>query len=216
MTDEFGLSSFDERKKTHLELTVQEAETILLRRRKERAQINELTKKFTELLFQALQSAVYDLRERGLNELGEPRYVDHPAGGGRKALRIAVEDWSIMFVPLVGAARPNIRDEAQIPGVSFKQVCGRIAVFIGSEPNETSFYDFLILADGSWFAWGYGWPRQDSTIDDTDFKLLAYELISSFIKDIFVTWRVRSDTTLGDAMDARRRAYVFGLPGDEK
>ena len=215
MTDEFGLSSFEGRKTSHLEQTVQEAETILLRRRKERVQITERTQKFTDMLFQALQSAIYDLRERGLTELGEPRYIDHPAGAGRKALRIGIEDWSIMFVPLVGAARPNIRDEAQIPGIAFKQICGRIAVFIGSEPGEESFYDFLILADGSWFAWGYGWPRQDSTIEDTDFKLLAYELISSFIKDIFVTWRVRDDTTLGDAMDARRRAYVFGLPGDE-
>ena len=88
-------------------------------------------------------------------------------------------------------------------------------MFIGSDPSEESFYDILILPDGSWFAWGYGWPRQDSTIEDTDFKLLAYELLGSFIKDIFVTWRTRGETTLSDAMDARRRSYVFGLPGDE-
>ena len=121
----------------------------------------------------------------------------------------------VSFVPLVGAARPNIRDEAQIAGASFKQICGRIAVFIGSEPDEESFYDFIILPDGSWFAWGYGWPRQDSTIDETDFTLLAYGLLNSFVKDIFVTWRARRDTTLGMAMDARKRSYVFGLPGDE-
>jgi len=213
--DEFGLSSYEERKQSQLENSVQQAETILLKRRKEREKITELTEKFTDILFKALQGAIYDLRERGLNEMGEPRYIDHPAGGGRKALRIAIEDWSIIFVPLVGAARPNIRDEAQIPGIAFKQICGRVAVFIGSEPTDNSFYDFLILADGSWFAWGYGWPRQDSTFEDTDFKLLAYELLGSFVKDIFVTWRTRSETTLADAMDARRRAYVYGLPGDE-
>jgi hypothetical protein len=215
MMDEFGLDNFEQRKQTHLEQTMQDAEAILLRRRKERELINDRTKKFTDLLFQALQAAIVDLRERGLTELGEPRYIDHPAGGGRKALRIGIEDWSIIFVPLVGAARPNIRDEAQIPGIAFKQICGRVAVFIGSDPSEESFYDFLILPDGSWFAWGYGWPRQDSTIEDTDFKLLAYELLGSFVKDIFVTWRIRDETTLGDAMDARRRSYIFGLPGDD-
>ncbi len=112
-------------------------------------------------------------------------------------------------------ARPHIRDEAQLPGIAFQQICGRIAVFIGNEPSEEAFYDFLILSDGSWFAWGYGWPRQASTIEETDFDMLAYALLNSFIKDIFVTWRPRRETTLGAAMDARRRAYVFGLPGDE-
>ena len=115
--DEFGLTnSFEERQKSKLEQSIQEAETILVRRRNERAQILERTQRFTDMLFQALQSAIYDLRERGLTELGEPRYIDHPAGGGRKALRIGIEDWSIIFVPLVGTARPNIRDEAQNSG----------------------------------------------------------------------------------------------------
>jgi hypothetical protein len=211
MTD-FGLEN---RQKSELEYTIEELQRIVLERRKQRDHVTNLTKKFADNLFNALHSAVLDLRERGLAELGEPRLVDHPAGGGRRALQIPIEDWNIIFVPLVGAARPNIRDEAQIHGAAFKQICGRIAVFIGSEPTEESFYDMIILPDGSWFAWGYGWPRQDSTMEDTDFTLLAYALLNSFVKDIFVTWRPRRDTTLGVAMDARKRAYVFGLPGDE-
>ncbi|MBZ0303999.1 MAG: hypothetical protein K8J31_29945, partial [Anaerolineae bacterium] len=198
-----------------LERAVSEVERILLERRRQREYVSNLTRNFADRLFDALKAAIFDLRDRGLVELAEPRLVDHPAGGGRRALQIGIEDWGIIFVPLVGTARPNIRDEAQIPGAAFKQISGRIAVFIGSDPAEESFYDFIILSDGSWFAWGYGWPRQDSTIEDTDFKLLAYALMNSFIKDIFVTWRPRRDTTLGVAMDARKRAYVFGLPGDD-
>ncbi|HLV37007.1 MAG TPA: hypothetical protein VKY59_17920 [Spirillospora sp.] len=209
---DFGL---EDRQKKELDNTIAELQQLLLERRKQRNHLNELTRNFTDRLFAALQSAVLDLRERGLTELGEPRLIDHPAGGGRRALQIPIEDWAIIFVPLVGTARPNIRDEAQIPGAAFKQLCGRIAVFIGSDPAEESFYDFIILPDGSWFAWGYGWPRQDSTIEDTDFTLLAYALLNSFVKDIFVTWRPRRDTTLNVAMDARKRAYNFGLPGDE-
>jgi hypothetical protein len=201
--------------KKELDHLMDEVETLLIARRKRRERIEKLSKTFTENLFQALQSAVYELRKKGLTELGEPRLIDHPAGGGKHALQIPIEDWGIIFVPLSGAARPNIRDEAQIPGAAFKEICGRIAVFIGSDPDEESFYDFLILADGAWFAWGYGWPRQDSTMDNTDFTLLAYALINSFVKDIFVTWRTRSQTTLSSAMDARKRVYAFGLPGDE-
>lgn len=212
MTD-FGL---EDREKKALALAVEELERILLERRRQREFVTNLTKNFSEKLFNALKTAIYDLRERGLIELGEPRLIDHPAGGGRRALQVPIEDWTIIFVPLVGTARPSIRDEAQIPGQAFKQICGRIAVFIGSEPTEESFYDFIILSDGSWFAWGYGWPRQDSTIEDTDFNLLAYALLNSFIKDIFVTWRPRRETTLNMAMDARKRAYTFGLPGDEQ
>jgi hypothetical protein len=199
--------------KTH-ERLVAEMEIVLKDRRSRRQRIIELTKVFTELLFQGLQTAVLDLRQRGLTELGEPRLVDHPAGG-RRALQIPIEDWSIMFVPLVGVARPNLRDEAQIPPMAFKELCGRIAVFIGSDAERRAFYDFLILADGAWFAWGYGWPRQDATMDNTDFNELAYELLNSFIQDIFVTWRTRDETTLGAAMDARNRVYNYGLPGDE-
>jgi hypothetical protein len=205
----------EDRQKKQLDYTIEELERVLLERRKQREHVASLTRNFCDRLFTALQTSVLEMRSRGLNELGEPRFIDHPAGGGRRALQIPIEDWGIIFVPLIGAARPNIRDEAQIAGSNFKQVCGRIAVFMGNEPNEESFYDFIILPDGSWFAWGYGWPRQDSTIEDTDFTLLAYGLLNSFVKDIFVTWRPRRETTLGMAMDARKRAYVFGLPGDE-
>lgn len=190
-------------------------ETILLQRREQRAFLQKQTSAFTEALFGALQSTVLECREKGLIELGEPRLIEHPAGGGRRALQIPIEDWSVIFVPLVGTAWPNIRDEAQIPGSSFKELCGRIAVFIGSEPDAPSFYDFLILPNGSWFAWGFGWPRQASTIEETNFKALAYELLASFVKDIHTRWRPRDMTLLGNAMDARKRAYLFGLPGDE-
>ena len=205
----------DDRSQKERDQAIAEIERLLAERRSQREFVTVQTEVFTEKLFNAIHAAVLDLRRRGMSELGEPRIIDHPAGGGRRALQLAIEDWSIIFVPLVGVARPNIRDEAQIPGVFFKQICGRIAVFIGNDPLEESFYDILILSDGSWFAWGYGWPRQASTIDETDFEMLAYALVNSFVKDIFVTWRTRNQTTLGAAMDARKRAYVFGLPGDD-
>jgi hypothetical protein len=199
----------------HDEKTFHLLENILLNRREQRAYLNQQTASFAESLFGALQQVVYECRERGLAELGEPRLVEHPAGGGRRALQIPIEDWSVMFVPLVGTAWPNPRDEAQIPGAAFKELCGRIAVFIGSEPEAPSFFDILILSNGSWFAWGYGWPKQAATLEDTNFKALSYELLASFVKDIHTTWRTRGNTPLGAAMDARRRAYTFGLPGDE-
>lgn len=212
MTD-FDLT--DNRPQKERDQTIAEIERVLGERRKQRQFVIRQTEAFTEKLFNALHAAVLDLRQRGMTEMGEPRTIEHPAGGGRRAFQVSIEDWGIIFVPLVGVARPNIRDEAQIPGVFFKQICGRIAVFIGNDPLEESFYDFLVLSDGSWFAWGYGWPRQASTLDETDFDALAYALLNSFVKDIFVTWRTRRETTLGAAMDARKRAYVFGLPGDE-
>jgi hypothetical protein len=186
-----------------------------MQRRQQRAFLQQQTSEFTQALFEALQTAVLECREQGLTELGEPRLIDHPAGGGRRALQIVIEDWSVIFVPLAGTAWPNARDEAQLPGAAFKELCGRIGVFIGGDPETPAFYDFLILPNGSWFAWGYGWPRQASTLEETDYRALAYELLASFVKDIHTTWRTRDNTPLGVAMDARRRAYVFGLPGEE-
>lgn len=213
MTDEFD--SLSPSREKLAQQALQDIEGVILDRRKQRQFVQQQTNEFVRELFSALHAVVVECRERGLSELGEPRYIEHPAGGARRALQIPIEDWSVIFVPLVGTARPNIRDEAQIPGTFFKQISGRVAVFIGSEPESDAFYDFLVLPNGAWFAWGYGWPRQASTIADTDFKMLAYSLLSSFIRDIFTTWRARADTTLGAAMDARRRAYLFGLPGDE-
>jgi hypothetical protein len=197
------------------ESAYQTLESILLMRREQRSYLIQQTTLFSEALFGAIQTAIYECRERGLTELGEPRLIDHPAGGGRRALQVSIEDWSVIFVPMNGTAWPNARDEAQIPGSAFKELCGRIGVFIGSEPDSPSFFDFLILPNGSWFAWGYGWPRQGATLQDTNFRALAYELLASFVKDIHTTWRTREETVLGAAMDARRRAYSFGLPGDE-
>jgi hypothetical protein len=213
MADEFD--QIDERREQQVQQALQDIENVLLERRRQRQFVLKKTNQFVTELFNALQAVVLECRERGLTELGEPRLIEHPAGGGRQALYLPIEDWNVTFVPLVGTARPNIRDEAQIPGMLFKQIAGRIVVFIGSEQDSTAFYDFLVLPTGAWFAWGYGWPRQASTVEETDFKMLAYGLLSSFIKDIFTTWRTREATTLSAAMDARRRAYVFGLPGDD-
>jgi len=190
-------------------------EEIFTQRRAQRDYLTSRVSAFIDALFATFQTVVEECRQRGITELGEPRLVDHPAGGGRRALQIPIEDWSVIFVPLVGLARPNIKDEAQIPGAAFKELSGRVAVFIGSEPDTNAIYDFLILPNGSWFAWGYGWPRHGSTIEETNFEALCYELLASFAKDIRVTWRPRAETTLGTAMDARRRPYTFGLPGDD-
>lgn len=206
---------YESRQKSEIQRVQDEMEAILLERRKQREFVRQQTQQFTDSLFTALQATTIECREKGLTEIGEARLIDHPAGGGRRALQIPIEDWSVIFVPLVGISRPNIRDEAQIPGFFFKQPAGRIAVFIGNEPETISFYDFLILANGSWFAWGYGWPKKAETIGETDFKLLAYGLISSFVKDIYTTWRTREETSLSYAMDARKRGFTFGLPGDE-
>lgn len=207
--------NFESSREDYYTATLKELESLIQDRRREREFVNKQLNLFTSSLFGALQSVVIEARERGLTELGEARLVDHPAGGGRRALQIPIEDWSVIFVPMVGLARPNIRDEAQIPGTFFKQNCGRVAVFIGNEPESESFFDFLILPNGAWFAWGYGWPRQAATIEETEFKPLAAGLITSFIKDIFRTWRTRDETFLAQSMDARKRAFVFGLPGDE-
>lgn len=209
------MTDFEEQQEKVTDRALKILETILVQRRQQRAYLMKQTAAFADNLFNALQTAIYECRERGLTELGEPRLIDHPAGGGRRALQITIEDWSVIFVPLVGTAWPNPRDEAQIPGSAFKELCGRIGVFIGSEPETPAFYDFVILSNGSWFAWGYGWQRQAAAIEETNFPALAYELLASFVKDIHTTWRTRDATLLGSAMDARKRAYVFGLPGDE-
>jgi hypothetical protein len=177
--------------------------------------IEKLTREFTRQLFGALESSIQSLSASGVSSLGKPRRIAHPAGDWRQALQIYIDEWSVIFVPLLGIGWPNPRDEARISPSKFKEHCGRIAVFWADEPSETSFYDFLIFEDGSWFAWGYGWPRTQDTLESTDFETMAYELLTSFVRDIHTTWRPRSETTLSQSLDAKRRAFRFGRPGEE-
>ena len=185
-------------------------------RARTQAVLNRHIKEFTSRLFGALETALAELAAANVPGLGKSRRLVHPAGGGREGLQVFIEDWSIIFVPLPGLARPNVLDEARIPPSQFKEGCGRIGVFLTDEPDATAFYDFLIFQDGSWFAWGYGWPKQQSDIDSTDFEGLALELIDSFVKDIFMVWQSREQTALAAALDAKKRAYSFGLPGEEQ
>ena len=178
--------------------------------------LNNNLKEFSTRLFAALENVLNEVAASGTPGLGKPRRLVHPAGAGREALQIFIEDWSIIFVPLLGFARPNAADEARVPPGQFKELCARIAVFLTDDPGGDAFYDFIIFQDGSWFAWGYGWPKQQDDIESTDFDALAVDLIHSFIKDIFVTWNTRSGTPLSTAMDARKRAYVYGLPGEDR
>ena len=186
------------------------------RRAEARAVLENNLREFSNRLFAALEKVVAELQAEGIPGLGKTRRLVHPAGGGREGFQLFIEDWSIIFVPLVGFARPNMRDEARIPPIQFKELCARIAVFLTDDPQTESFYDFIIFQDGSWFAWGYGWPKQQSDIESTDFEELSLELIYSFVKDIFITWNTRNDTLLASSMDTKKHPYTFGLPGEDR
>jgi hypothetical protein len=189
----------------------------------QRLRVETLMEKFTQRLYEAFEKSIADATASGIPGFGKPRRIPHPAGDWRQALQIFIEDWSVIVVPLIGAAWPNPRDEARIPTVKFKEECGRIAMFLGDDPNGEAFYDFLIFSDGSWFAWGFGWPRVADDIEQTHFDTMSSELLTNFVKDIHVTWRPRRllaegpllGTTLSASLDAKKRVYTFGLPGEE-
>ncbi len=191
-------------------------EQILQERAATYAALSEKLTVFSERLFSALEAVLEDARQRNIPGLGKSRRLMHPAGGGREGLQIFIGDWSIIFVPLTGFARPNALDQARIPSAQFKEHCARIGVFLTDDPNGHAFYDFIIFADGSWFAWGYGWPKQQADIESTDFEALAGELLYSFVRDIFLTWNPRAETTLAASMDPKQRTYLFGLPGEDR
>ncbi len=180
------------------------------------AALNENLKVFSGQLFAALENALAELQEQQVIGMGKSRRIAHPAGNGREALQVFIEDWSIILVPLMGLARPNAKDEAVISNALFKEPCARIAVFLTDDPQGRAFYDFIIFEDGAWFAWGYGWPKQQADIENTDFDGLAIELLHSFVKDIFTTWNIRAETALASALDPKRQAYIFGLPGEAR
>ncbi len=201
---------------------INELKKELTRRIEQREQVERMMQLFTQRLFENFETAIAQVMSSGTPGLTKPRRIPHPAGDWRQALQIFIEDWSVIIVPLVGAAWPNPRDEARINTAKFKEPCGRIALFLGDDPNAESFYDFLIFADGSWFAWGYGWPRIADDINATNFETMAFELLTSFVKDIHTTWRPRKmtaianiGTALNQSLDAKKRAYHFGLPGEE-
>lgn len=189
-------------------------DSLMRQREQTRAILEEALRDFSSRLFEALEQALTEIAQAGVPGLGKYRRLAHPAGG-REGFQMFIDDWSIIFIPLQGFARPNPLDEARIPSVQFKEPCARIAVFLTDNPQGDAFYDFLIFQDRSWFAWGYGWPRQQSDIESTDFEALALELIYSFTKDIFKTWHPRKNTLLAAALDAKKRGYAFGLPGEE-
>jgi len=180
-----------------------------------RAALDYALKEFSTRLFTALEHALDALVKAGVPGVGKYRHLAHPSGG-REGFQMFIEEWSIILMPLPGLARPNLLDEARIPAAQFKEPCARIAVFLADNPQASAFYDFLIFQDHSWFAWGYGWPKQQSDIENTDFETLAMDLVYSFVKDIYRTWHTRNETALAAALDAKRRCFSFGLPGEER
>jgi hypothetical protein len=193
----------------------QSIQTIMEQRAHLRATLDQHVTEFTDRLFTAIETVQGTLEQAGVPDIGKSRRIKHPASGGQEGLQLMIEDWSIIFVPLLGIARPNSLDEARIAPAQFKEPCGRIAVFLTDDRTASAFYDFLIFQDRSWFAWGYGWPKQQSDIDNTNFEALALELLQSFVEDIFKTWYTRQDTSLEVALDAKKRAFEYGLPGED-
>jgi hypothetical protein len=187
-------------------------------RQQDYERLDTLLQVFTQRLFKGFEEAIQIVQETGIPNIGKPRYLAHPAGDWRKVMQLPIEDWRIVIVPLQGYAWPNINDEAMIPGSAFKEPCARLAFFLmqNEDPSALAFYDAIILLNASWFAWGYGWPKQQDDVESTNFTTLALDMLASFVKDVHVTWSIRSETTLTRAMDAKRRAYDFGLPGSNQ
>lgn len=200
---------------------IEQIREMMGKRKQERDQLEHVLQTFTKRLYDGFQQAVKVLHEHSVevDEIGEPRALKHPAGDWRTILQLFIEDWSIFIVPMLGAAWPNIRDEAMIPGSAFKEVCGRIGFFLSKshepEKERVAFYDIIVLLNSSWFAWGYGWPKQQADTEATNFESLALEMLASFTKDIHLTWASREETRFAETMDPRLRAYKFGLPGEE-
>ncbi|MBN2470934.1 MAG: hypothetical protein JXN59_09430 [Anaerolineae bacterium] len=195
-----------------------EIRAVMSRRQEQHARLEQLLETFTSRLYEGFEQALTMARQAGVESINQVRYINHPAGGWRRALQIGIDDWRIVIVPLAGAAWPNANDEAMIPGVAFKEPSARLAFFLmqADDPQSSAFYDVIILLDGAWFAWGYGWPKQQDDLEHTDFTALALDLLASFVKDIHLTWATRDGTTLANAMDARRRVWRFGLPGQDE
>ncbi len=188
----------------------------MVQRSQAEAVLDRLLKDFSGRLFGALERVLDSIAAAGIPGIGKYRRLVPPGGEGREGFQLFIEDWSIIFVPLRGHARPNLQDEPRILAAQFKEDCARIAVFLTDDPRGTAFYDFLLFPDESWFAWGYGWPKQQAHIDHTDFEGLALDLIHSFVKDIFVTWDERGSTVLSTAIDPKKRCYIYGLPGEDR
>ena len=195
---------------------INELNNLMVLRNQEREELGRNVREFANRLFTGFEQVLEELKASGVPGLGKSRRLVHPAGGGREGFQLFIEDWSIIFVPLLGLARPNRGDEAPLLPVQFKELSGRIAAFLNDDKSGVSFYDFLVFNDRSWFAWGYGWPKQHSDIESTDFNSLALDLLQSFVKDIFTTWHIRERTTLGMALDTKTRAFEFGIPGEEE
>lgn len=188
---------------------------IMARRAQTHAILDRNMREFCNRLFSAIETVLAIIKTTNITGFGQSRRLAHPSGGAMEGLQVFIEDWSIILMPLRGYARPNATDDARIPPQQFKELCGRIAVFLTDDRDSNAFYDFLIFQDRSWFAWGYGWPKQQSDIENTDFEALALELLHNFAQDIFMTWNTRDATVLKAALDAKQRAYTFGLPGEE-
>src|SRR5512147_3070323 len=114
---------------------INELKKELTLRVEQREQVEHLMQVFTQHLFENFESAIAQVMASGTPGLGKPRRILHPAGDWRQALQIFIEDWSVIIVPLVGAAWPNPRDEARIDSAKFKEPCGRIALFLGDDPG---------------------------------------------------------------------------------
>ncbi len=97
----------------------------------QRNAIEQIMQSFTARLYDAFEAAVAQTTASGVPGLGKPRRIPHPAGDWRQAMQLFIEDWSVIIVPLAGAAWPNPRDEARIASAKFKEPCGRIAFFLG-------------------------------------------------------------------------------------
>lgn len=189
------------------EQVIKEMQQAMQQRSQLREEILDALKHFTNSLFIALEKAVAVAQQSGIQAFNTPRRLAHPGGNGLSILQLFIEDWSIVLVPLMGVARPALKDEAQVPGARLKEPTGRIAAFLSEDPSTAAFYDFLVFHDGSWFAWGYGWPRQQATLEDTDFEALAFELLFSFGRDIYTVWPTRAETVLKQATDKNRPSY---------
>ena len=84
----------------------------LLARKKQRDALDLVMRDFTPRLFDAFEESIRQATELGAPNFGKPRRIAHPAGDWRQALQIYIEDWSVIFVPLVGSAWPPFFNKA--------------------------------------------------------------------------------------------------------
>ena len=165
-------------------------------------------KTFARVLYDSIEYLFTELNNRHVTGISAPQR--NVLDSEIESLRFSWKGFEFLFVPFNAVATPS-RDECRVDEQTRQTKSGRLVVFmhpLEHPEHGDAVYFFDVFSNGTWSAWGLGYPVMKNSITSEIVREVVLKLIDSLLT-MPSEWNLLKDTKYAADLEQQRTPLGF-------